>query len=130
MSTSLWDSFVESAGRDASTLAAAQTLEPRLGYLAFRIGLSCLGIGAEPVGRLALSIERGLDRLSALDDQGRAAITQAIATLRAAFVQLANPDKSGARVEDLPLAEHGAAIDALVGGMPAGPRGFVAAAPS
>ena len=29
----------------------------------------------------------------------------AIATLRAAFVQLANADKSGARVEDLPLAE-------------------------
>jgi two-component system, chemotaxis family, sensor kinase CheA len=113
--TSMWDQFVDSAGRDAAALADAKQLEPRLGYIAFRIGLSCLGIGAEPVGRLALAIERGLDRVASLDDGKRRIVAQGIATLRDAFVQLANPDKSGARVEDLPLAEHAAAIDAAIG---------------
>jgi two-component system, chemotaxis family, sensor kinase CheA len=113
--TSMWDQFVDSAGRDAAALADAKQLEPRLGYIAFRIGLSCLGIGAEPVGRLALAIERGLDRVASLDDGKRRIVAQGIATLRDAFVQLANPDKSGARVEDLPLAEDAAAIDAAIG---------------
>ncbi|HEY5928254.1 MAG TPA: response regulator [Kofleriaceae bacterium] len=127
MSAPLWDQFVVSAGRDATELASAAKLEPRHGYVAFRIGLSCLGIGAEPVGRLALAIERGLDRIASLDDAGRAALTAAIGTLHDAFVQLANPDKSGARVEDLPLGERMAAIDAVTGRIAAPQTGFVAA---
>jgi two-component system, chemotaxis family, sensor kinase CheA len=125
--TSMWDQFVDSAGRDAASLAAATQLEPRLGYIAFRIGLSCLGIGAEPVGRLALAIERGLDRVATLDDAKRKILAQAIATLHDAFIQLANPDKSGARVEDLPLAERAAAIEAAIGTAPAAAPAFVAA---
>jgi two-component system chemotaxis sensor kinase CheA len=124
---SMWDQFVDTAGRDAAALAAATALEPRLGYVAFRIGLACLGIGAEPVGRLALAIERGLDRSTSLDEAGTRTVKQGITTLRDAFVQLANPDKSGARVEDLPLAEHQRAIEALVGAAPASATGFVLA---
>ena len=125
MSATLWDHFVASAGNDAAALAGTQTLDSNLGYVAFRIGLSCLGIGAEPVGRLALAIERALDRIDALDETGRAALAAAIATLRDAFVQLANPDKSGARVEDLPLAERAAALDTITSEIAA--PGFIAA---
>src|SRR5687768_11796024 len=121
MSASLWDLFVASAGRDAAMIADAADLDPRMGHIAFRIGLSSLGIGAEPVGRLALAVERGLDRAAALDENGKAALREAIATLREAFHQLANPDKSGARVEDLPLAERMAAVDAAIGGATAAP---------
>ena len=109
----LWDQFVAFAGADAASLADA-IKNPKLdaarlaglGHIAFRIGLSCLGIGAEPVGRLALAIERGLDQAASLDADGRAALGDAVATLAAAFHQLANADKSGARVENLPLAER------------------------
>jgi two-component system chemotaxis sensor kinase CheA len=113
---SLWEDFIASAGRDALLLADAAALDARLGHLAFRIGLSSLGIGAEPVGRLALAIERALDRSAALDDAGTTALRDAVMTLRDAFHQLANPDKSGARVEDLPLAERTAALDAAIAG--------------
>jgi two-component system chemotaxis sensor kinase CheA len=73
-------------------------------------------MGAEPVGRLALAIERAVDRAGALDAAGREALAGAIATLAAAFHQLANPDKSGARVEDLPLAEQTASLEAATAG--------------
>jgi chemotaxis protein histidine kinase CheA/CheY-like chemotaxis protein len=113
--TALWDRFVASASADAARLAHARGDElAALGHVAFRVGLSSLGIGAEAVGRLALAIERALDRLAALDEGGLAALADAIATLAAAFHQLANPDKSGARVEDLPLAERTASLDAAV----------------
>ena len=125
MSATLWDQFVASAGRDAALLAETSALDSHLGYVAFRIGLSCLGIGAEPVGRLALAIERGLDRIDALEEAGRAALGAAIETLRDAFVQLAHPDKSGARVEDLPLAERAAVLDEVTSGIAA--PGFIAA---
>jgi len=129
MSGSLWDQFVASAGRDALVLADATEPDARLGHVAFRIGLSSLGIGAEPVGRLALAIERALDRAASLDEHGKSALRDAIATLREAFHQLANPDKSGARVEDLPLAARVAALDAALGGMAAAPALPVVAAP-
>jgi two-component system chemotaxis sensor kinase CheA len=116
VTASLWDQFVASAGRDAITLAEGEP-DPRLGHVAFRIGLSSLGIGAEPVGRLALAIERGLDRAQSLDTAGKTALREAIATLREAFHQLANPDKSGARVEDLPIAERIAAVDVAIAGV-------------
>jgi len=127
--SALWDSFVASAGSDAAQLAQGP-LEPRLGYLAFRIGLSCLGIGVEPVGRLALSIERALERATSLDDAGRAVLADAVATLNEAFIQLANPDKSGARVEDLPVAERAATLDALLGGAPPTSVVFIPAPPA
>jgi len=130
MSASLWDQFVASAGRDALVLADAAAPDARLGHVAFRIGLSALGIGAEPVGRLALAIERALDRAASLDENGNTALREAIATLREAFHQLANPDKSGARVEDLPLADRVAAIDAAIGGIgAAAPLPIVVAPP-
>ena len=118
----LWDEFVAAAGHDAALLAGALE-DPRggapagLGHVAFRIGLSCLGIGAEPLGRLALASERALDRADALDGPGRSALLNAVATLRDAFVQLAHPDKSGARVEDLPIAERIAALEAALDGL-------------
>jgi two-component system chemotaxis sensor kinase CheA len=125
MTASLWDEFVAGAGRDAALLAttigdpAAQTAA--LGHVAFRIALSCHGIGAEPIGKLALAIERGFDRAGALDDPQRRLLDEAIATLHAAFVQLANPDKSGARVEDLPLGERSQALEAAVASLTAAP---------
>ncbi|MBX3161426.1 MAG: response regulator [Deltaproteobacteria bacterium] len=111
----LWETFVAVAGRDAAMLAELEPeAEPKelaaLGHVAFRIGLSCLGIGAEPVGRLALAIEKALDQAASLDAEQRAALTGAVATLAAAFHQLAHPDKSGARVESLPIAERTAAL--------------------
>jgi len=126
VSSSLWDEFVVGSGRDAKslaeTIASSSTAElTGLGHIAFRIALSCLGIGAEPIGKLALAIERGFDRATALDEAKRAVLDEAIATLHAAFVQLANPDKSGARVEDLPLAERGAALEAAIASLAAAP---------
>lgn len=115
MSSTLWDRFVAAAGADAALLSE-NAVDPGsmigLGQVAFRIAMSSLGIGAEPIGKLAMAIERGIDRSGALAPAQQAQLTDAIAMLRAAFVQLANPDKSGARVEDLPLAETAAALDA------------------
>ncbi len=141
MTVSLWDEFVATSGRDSATLVAtvAGTADAAqlaaLGHVAFRVGLSSLGIGAEPIGKLALAIERGLDRVSGLDPSARSQLVDAIAMLAAAFVQLANPDKSGARVEDLPIGETIAALDEVLGGvaatpvlrdvLPAGPKRFV-----
>ena len=135
MSASLWDEFVATSGRDAAQLASIvpDKLDAAklagLGHVAFRIGLSCLGIGAEPIGKLALSIERSLDRIAGLDEAARRALDEAIATLHGAFVQLANPDKSGARVEDLPLAERSAALDAVTGSIASGVVSYPSAAP-
>ncbi|HWO22528.1 MAG TPA: hybrid sensor histidine kinase/response regulator [Kofleriaceae bacterium] len=117
----LWDRFVAAGAADAARLAGARGDElVALGHVAFRIGLSSLGMGAEPVGRLALAIERALDRAQALDEAGRSELAGAIATLAAAFHQLAHPDQSGARVEDLPLAEQTAALEAATAGAAAG----------
>ncbi|MBA3457546.1 MAG: Hpt domain-containing protein, partial [Deltaproteobacteria bacterium] len=119
----LWQVFVATGGADAVALAAALA-DPRaaakvdteqlggLAHIAFRLGLSSLLIGADDLGRLALAIERGLDR-DDLDPTAWEAVSAAIATLRDAFDQLAHADKSGARVENLPLAERIEAIDAI-----------------
>ena len=131
--TTLWDNFVASSGVDAALLAESAgdpATMTGLGYVAFRIALSSLGIGAEPIGKLAMAIERGIDRQAGLDGARQTQLTLAIAMLHAAFVQLANPDKSGARVEDLPLAETAAALDDALAGvgavaLPAAPRRFV-----
>ncbi len=124
MTATLWDRFVEASGRDAQQLVDVIARdEPdleRYGHIAFRIALSCLGIGAEAVGKLAMAIERGFDRASD-NPAARAAIHDAVALLQAAFVQLAHPDKSGARVEDLPLADTAAALEAALGRDTSGP---------
>jgi len=138
VTVSLWDRFVAGSGRDAALLSDASgrsTLADRasmigLGHVAFRIALSSLGIGAEQIGKLAMAIERGIDRVTNLDEHQHALLIDAIATLQAAFVQLANPDKSGARVEDLPVADSAAALDAAIASVGAGvpaaaPRRFV-----
>lgn len=118
MSAPLWDQFVAHAGRDARFLADAfsdvtavrRADTAQLAQIAFRIGLSSLGIGAELVGKLALACEHVLDRASALDDTQWETLATAVAMLREAFHQLANADKSGARVENLPLEAHTAAL--------------------
>jgi two-component system chemotaxis sensor kinase CheA len=119
----LWTEFVAVAGRDADELgrelgtgeAARRAGGDRLGelaQLAFRVAMSSLLMGAEDVGRLALAAEQAIERARAgsLDDAGWSALSGAIATLGAAFHQLANADKSGARVEGLELA---ATVEAL-----------------
>src|SRR6185436_15359648 len=109
-----WEQYVASAGADAAALADAAGDAARLaalGQLAFRIGLSSLLLGAEDVGRLALAIEQAIDR-GAGSDGVTAELGAAIATLHDAFVQLARADRSGARVEDLPVDERRRALDA------------------
>jgi len=114
----LWDQFVAHAGRDAAFLADAfsdvaavkRADTTQLAQIAFRIGLSALGIGAEGVGNLALACEHALDRAVALDATQWGTLATAVATLREAFRQLSNADKSGARVENLPLEAHATAL--------------------
>ncbi len=129
MTATLWDQFVASSGVDSALLAeSAADGMAGLGHIAFRIALSSLGIGAEPIGKLAMAVERGIDRQVSLDAAQQTQLVDAIAMLHAAFVQLANPDKSGARVEDLPLAETAAALDAAlvgIGAVASAPRRFV-----
>lgn len=125
MSAVLWDEFVARSGRDTALLGeiVGKQLDSGAGLaqVAFRIALSSLGIGAEPIGKLAIAIERGIDRAPGFDANQRRVLDDAIATLHAAFVQLANPDKSGARVEDLPMVERTAALDAVVTGVAVAP---------
>jgi two-component system chemotaxis sensor kinase CheA len=116
--TASWERFVAAGVRDASALdlgvsaliAAAPLDRPRLDALAeisFRLGLSSLLVGAEDVGRLALALERALELLGAGDidaGAGMPIVASGAHTLRQALDQLAAPDRSGARVEGLPLA--------------------------
>lgn len=121
----LWTQFVAAGLADATSLTDAVGNAERLGslaHLAFRIGLSSMLIGADEVGVLALAIERALDRENTA---GTEPVTSAVAMLHAAFVQLANADKSGARVEGLGLAEHANALEASGSGPVRAPRVFV-----
>ena len=138
----LWQVFVATGGADATALAdaladpnlAATVDTDRLGgfaHIAFRIGLSSLLIGADDLGRLALAIEHALDR-DDLDPGAWDSVSAAIATLRDAFEQLANADKSGARVENLPIGDRMQALtDRVTGRGPVkAPRVFVPPPPS
>jgi len=120
----LWQRFVAAGVVDTALLAeaAGKPAElPALAHLAFRIGLSSLLIGAEEVGRLALAIERAIDREGG---PGSPPLTAAIGTLRAAFVQLANADKSGARVENLDLGADVQALESVGSGPTRAPATF------
>ncbi|MFN0253300.1 MAG: response regulator [Kofleriaceae bacterium] len=131
----LWDRFVAAGVHDANILAAAVDRGSRsfgaedagLGHLAFRLGLSSLLIGAEDVGKLALATEPYLDRAmdGVLDDDTWIALRDAVLVLRDAFHQLANADKSGARVENLPLAERAEALRSGSAPTSRAPRRFV-----
>jgi chemotaxis protein histidine kinase CheA len=131
----LWDRFVAAGVHDANTLATAIDRSSRsfgaedagLGHVAFRIGLSSLLIGAEDVGKLALATEGHLDRAAegTLDDASWSALRDAVLTLRDAFTQLANADKSGARVENLPIAERVEALASLTPATVHAPKRFV-----
>lgn len=104
----LWDRYVDGAVHDTALLLDGFPDGAGLAHVAFRLGLSSLLIGAPEIGQLAFAIERGIDG-TADADIVRAAIT----TLAEAAQQLANPDKSGARIENLPLAARREAIEAL-----------------
>lgn len=113
----LWSRFVESAAGDVVALdegiAALASGAPgeeaaHLAHRAFRVGLSSLLAGAEEVGRLALAIEQALDRVISGDLAVPAAADLLAGprdALRRALEQLQNADRSGARVEGLPLVE-------------------------
>ncbi len=122
---SLWDQYLGIATHDAELVAAAlpeatlaSALDPAaragLAHVMFRLGMSSLLIGADDVGRLALAIERALDVIESDEAEAWAMVCASAATLRGAIAQLANPDKSGARVEGLPLGPRREALDAFV----------------
>ncbi|NUP10519.1 MAG: response regulator [Polyangiaceae bacterium] len=135
-----WRTYVAAASEDVRTLddgigmlegGAEPFRMSSLAHVAFRVGLSSLLVGAEEVGRLALAVERALDVASAgampLD-----VVVDALAAprtaLRDAMAQLANPDKSGARVEGIPIVELTATLTAALAGVAGAPRGPVAGA--
>ncbi|HKE14557.1 MAG TPA: response regulator [Kofleriaceae bacterium] len=116
----LWSQFVASCAAESRRLSGAIGALPleeldRAGaraamagaaYDAFSIASQSLLMGAEPVGRLALAVERILDRILAGEVVGEVAlpyVASACHTLVQAFDALASPDRSGARVEGLPL---------------------------
>jgi len=116
--TASWERYVAAGVRDASALdhgigalVASAPVDARrtdaLAQIAFRLGMSSLLVGAEDVARLALALERALDLLGSGDidaGAGLPTVASSANTLRQALDQLAAPDKSGARVEGLPLA--------------------------
>lgn len=134
--------FVEAAGRDVRALSAgvlaleAGGSEAEIGALAelaFRVGLSSLLVGAEELGRLALSVERILD--ATREGRFTIAITCALLAaareaLLAAVTQLEHPDKSGARIEGIPLTELTRELEEATGATKPAPRTATAAAPA
>ncbi|HEV7557454.1 MAG TPA: Hpt domain-containing protein, partial [Kofleriaceae bacterium] len=97
-----------------------------LAHIAFRLGLSSIAIGAEDVGKLALAAERVLDRTQTFVPGAWPVVSAAISDLGHALHQLVNADKSGARVEGLPLDDRVASLEAvavgeIIGVTPAAP---------
>ncbi len=117
-----WSLYVAAVGKDIRSLMHAVAKIDRANATdaaraAFRIGLSSLLVGAEELGRLALAIERAVALVASGSlEPGRAgAILVAPAeALGAALVQLENPDKSGARIEGVPLVELAASLAAAI----------------
>ena len=117
-----WNRYVEAASGDVFALDegiaalgtdAVPARAADLAQRAFRIGLSSLLVGADEVGRLSLAMEQALDRVVSGElAQGAAAALLAAPreALRQAMEQLRNADRSGARIEGLPLAELTAAL--------------------
>ncbi|MEZ4315833.1 MAG: chemotaxis protein CheA, partial [Polyangiaceae bacterium] len=108
--------------RDLPDDAGAEDLAD-LAFLAFQTGLASLLVGAEEVGRLSLAIEHALDRAASgeLDlPRARDLLGPPREVLSRALHQLQNADRSGARVEGLPLTETTSALLAALPGAPAG----------
>ena len=114
----LWNQFVAAGVREAHRLEeilaglpiadAPGSREPlgEAAALAFSIAAQSLLMGDERVGRLALAAERLLDAVlggEVIPETALPYLVSATHTLAQAFDALANPDKSGARVEGLPL---------------------------
>jgi chemotaxis protein histidine kinase CheA/ActR/RegA family two-component response regulator len=122
----MWERYVASAVHDAEQLVTLgdpdelRAGDPSklggLAHVAFRLGLSSSLIGAADVAALAFATERALDHVAAgrLAPDARSTVASAIRTLHDAVSQLASPDKSGARVEGLPLDDRREAIEAIV----------------
>jgi len=114
----LWNEFVAAGVRESRRLDeifggvriedSPALREPltEAAVLAFSIAAQSLLMGAEPVGRLALAAERLLDAVlggQVIPETALPYLVSAGHTLVQAFDALANPDRSGARVEGLPL---------------------------
>jgi chemotaxis protein histidine kinase CheA/ActR/RegA family two-component response regulator len=121
----LWERYVASASHDVAQLVVLGDpdelkTDPAkiagLAHVAFRLGLSSSLIGAADVALLAFAAEQALDFVAAgrLPVDARGTVSSALRTLHDAVEQLASPDKSGARVEGLPVDERRAALEAIV----------------
>lgn len=122
-----WKQFVLRAGRDVRELDAGlgeleleaadgPTLD-ELANVAFRLGVGSLLVGAEEFGRLALATERTLAAASTSaisTNRALSLLVPARAALVDAIVQLESPDKSGARIEGIPLGPLRDSLDAAV----------------
>ncbi len=118
----LWNRYVEAASGDVIALdegisalgeGAPGEQAATLAHRAFRVGLSSLLTGAEEVGRLALAMEQALDRVASGELSASAAAPLLAAprsALRQAIDQLRNADRSGARIEGLPLVDLAATL--------------------
>src|SRR5690606_27128621 len=136
----LWDEFIAGGVRDSRRLAdiiggqhLGQLDRPesreRLGeaaYLAFSIATQALLMGSEPLGRLALAMERLLEAILGGEVVGETAVpylASAGNTMVQAFDLLASPDRSGARIEGVPLEAARYEIETLLPVPGQGPRG-------
>jgi chemotaxis protein histidine kinase CheA/ActR/RegA family two-component response regulator len=120
LATEQWDAFVARGVRDTAALEAgfadiglaamgtpaANARLVALADVAFDLGMQALLLGAEDLGRLALTCERCMDLLAqgvVLIEIGCPLLASSLRTLAQAFESLARADRSGARVEPLPL---------------------------
>jgi two-component system chemotaxis sensor kinase CheA len=146
LATEQWDAFVARGLRDTAALEsgfddiglaamgtpAANARLTELAEVAFTLGMQGLLLGAEDLGRLALTCERCMDLLAqgaVLIEIGVPLLASSLRTLAQAFETLARADRSGARVEPLPLRAARYELETLfpIPGRPA--AGMRAAAP-
>ncbi len=146
LATEQWDAFVARGLRDTAALEsgftdiglaamgtpAANARMTELAEVAFTLGMQGLLLGADDLGRLALTCERCMDLLAqgaVLIEIGVPLLASSLRTLAQAFETLARADRSGARVEPLPLRAARYELETLfpIPGRPA--NGMRAAAP-
>ena len=139
----LWSEFVASGVRESRRLEeilaglpiedqpASRAPLAEAAALAFSLAVQSLLMGAEPLGRLALAGERLLDAVLAgavIPETALPYLVSASHTLVQAFDALANPDRSGARVEGLPLEGARYELETLTPAASKGPAGAPAGA--
>ncbi len=125
-----WERFVADGVRDAAsmdellpgldpkTIRSAPTREvlATLALRCFRMATGGLLLGAEDVGRLALACETCLDLVSRgvlAPEHSLPTLASGAHTLRQAFDLLADPDKSGARTDGVPVEAARRQIETL-----------------